>query len=148
SAAAYFLAGKHEFDHGNLAKAREYFDTALRFDGQNPTILNYYASLLVRTGNPADALSYAERAVRAAPDSPDTLAVLGYTQYAADHTKDAIQTWKRSLQLRPDAAIQQLLAKAEREATAQADFSQRESSHFTLHFEGGQTSESFRRELI
>ncbi len=75
--AGYFIAGKHEFEHGNFGKARTYFEAALRFDSQNPTILNYYAALLVRTGNATEALPYAERAVRAAPDSPDALTVLG-----------------------------------------------------------------------
>ncbi len=148
SSAGYFLAGKFEFDHGNYAKARSYFDTALRYDGQNPTILNFYAALLVRTGNPTEALPYAQRAVEAAPESADTLAVLGYAQFAADRTKDAIQTWKRSLQIRPDASIQALLQKAEREAQAEADFSEKESNHFTLRYEGGQTSESFRRQVL
>ncbi len=148
SAAGYFLAGKFEFDRGNFAKARGYFDTALRFDAQNPTILNFYAALLVRTGNAAEALPYAQRAIEAAPESADTLAVLGYAQFAADRSKDAIQSWKRSLQIRPDANIQALLEKAQREAQAEADFSEKESSHFTLRYEGGQTSESFRRQLL
>ena len=148
SATAYFVAGKFEFDRGNFTKARTYFDTALRFDGQNPTILNFYAALLVRTGNAAEALPYAQRAVQAAPDSADTLAVLGYAQFAADRTKDAIQSWKRSLQIRPDPNIKALLEKAEREAQAEADFVERESNHFILRYEGDQTSESFRRQLL
>ncbi|HVO82459.1 MAG TPA: tetratricopeptide repeat protein [Terriglobales bacterium] len=144
----YFIAGKHEFDRGNFSKARSYFETALRFDSQNATVLNYYAALLVRTGNAAEALPYAERAVRSAPDSADALAVLGYAQFAADRNRDAIRTWKRSLELRPDATVQQYLAKAEREATAEADFSQNESSHFTLRYEGRQTPDSLRRALM
>lgn len=148
AAAAYFVAGKHEFDHGNFSKARAYFEKALRSDSQNPTILNYYAALLVRTGNAAEALPYAERAARVAPDSPDALAVLGYAQFAADRNQDAIRSWKRSLELRPDASLQQYLEKAQREATAEADFTQRESSHFTLRFEGKQTSEDLRRQLL
>lgn len=148
SARGYFIAGKHEFDRGNLTKARGYFETALRFDSQNATILNYYAALLVRTGNAAEALSYAERAVRNAPDSADALAVLGYAQFASDRNSDAIRTWKRSLQLKPDAAIQQYLAKAEREAAAEADFTQNESSHFTLRYEGKQTPDSLRRAVL
>ena len=147
-AAGYFIAGKHEFDHGRYPKARAYLDTALRFDGQNPTILNYYAALLVRTGNAAEALPYAERAVRSAPDSPDALTVLGYVQLAADHDQDAIRTWKHSLELRPDATVQQYLERAERDATAQANYSQRESGHFTLHYEGAQTSEALRGQLL
>jgi tetratricopeptide (TPR) repeat protein len=148
ASSAYFLAGKHEFDRGDFGKSRAYMQTALRFDSQNPTILNYYAALLVRTGNAAEALAYGERAVRLAPESPDALAVLGYAQFAADRNRDAIRSWKRSLALRPDAALQRYLQKAEREATAEAEYSQRESSHFTLRYEGRQTSESLRRDLL
>ena len=148
TAAAYFIAGKHEMEHTNFNKARTYFETALRFEGQNPTILNYYVALLLRTGNAVEALPYAERAVRIAPDSPDTLAILGYAQYASDRNKDAIRSWKRSLQIRPDAQVQKYLEKAERDASAESDFTQNESSHFTLKYEGRQTPESLRRDLV
>jgi len=148
AATGYFIAGKHEFDHGNFPRARTYFETALRFDSENPTILNYLAALLVRTGNATAALPYAEHAVRAAPDSPDSLDVLGYAQFAADRPRDAARTWKRSLELRPDAAVEQLLAKAQRDATTEATYNERESSHFTLHYEGQQSSEALRRQLL
>jgi tetratricopeptide (TPR) repeat protein len=148
TAAAYYVAGKHEFDHQNFSKSRNYFEAALRFDPDNPAILNYYAALLVKTGSSAEALPYAEHAVRLAPDSPDALTVLGYAQFATDHNREAIRTWKRSLELRPDTSIRQFLAKAEREASAEADYSQRESSHFTLRYEGKQTSETLRGQLI
>jgi len=148
TAAGYFVAGKHEFDHSNLPSARGYFETALRFDPDNPTILNYYCALLVRTGNATAALPYAEQSVRSAPESPDTLTVLGYVQFATGHTKDAIRSWKHALQLRPDATVQKYLEKAEHEATAEEDFSERESSHFTLRFEGQQTAEPFHKQLL
>jgi tetratricopeptide (TPR) repeat protein len=147
-AAGYFLAGKHELEHQNFASAHNYLDTALRFDSQNPTILNYYASLLVRTGDARGALPYAERAVDAAPNSPDTLAVLGYVQYATDHEEDAIRTWKRSLELCPDAKIQALLAKAERDSAAQSNYSEHDSSHFSLHYEGSKTPDSLREQVL
>src|SRR5215469_15540184 len=101
-ATADFIAGKFEFDHGNIAQAQQYFDSALRFQPDNSTILIYYAAVLVRTGNAGEALSYAQRAVKAAPDSPDAYTMLGYAQFACDHTKEAIASWKRSLDLRPD----------------------------------------------
>jgi tetratricopeptide (TPR) repeat protein len=145
---AYFLAGKNEFDHGNFPKAQNYLETALRFDGENPSMLNYYAALLVKTGHAAEALPYAQRAVRIAPESPDTLTVLGFVQYAADRDAEAIRTWKHSLELRPDATVAQLLAKAERDATVQAGYSERESNHFTLHYEGEQTSDSLRGQIL
>jgi hypothetical protein len=148
TAAGYFIAGKHEMEQTNFSKARTYFETALRFEGQNATILNYYVALLLRTGNAIDALPLAERAVRIAPDSPDTLAVLGYAQYASDRNRDAIRSWKRSLQLRPDAQVQKYLEKAERDATAESDYTQNQSSHFILKYEGRQTPESLRRDLL
>ncbi len=148
STTADFVAGKLEFEHGNIDQARRYFESALRFQPENSTVLIYYAALLVRTGNAAQALSYAERAVQAAPQSPDAYTVLGYAQQASDHTKEAIASWKHSLELRPDAAVQQYLAKAQREQNVETDFAQRESSHFVMHYEGKQTSEAFRAQIL
>ncbi|MGA7751603.1 MAG: tetratricopeptide repeat protein [Candidatus Sulfotelmatobacter sp.] len=148
SATADFIAGKFEFEHGNIAQSREYFESALRFQPENSTILIYYTALLVRTGNATQALSYAQQAARSAPDSPDAYTMLGYAQFASDHTKEAVTSWKRSLELRPDAKVQQLLAKAQREQTVESDFSQGESSHFVLHYEGRQTTDALRAQIL
>lgn len=148
SATADFIAGKYEFDHGNVAQAKRYFDSALRFQPDNSTILIYYAAVLVRTGNASQAVSYAQRAVRAAPESPDAYTMLGYALFASDHTKEAIAAWQHSLELRPDPAVQQFLAKAQREQNVESEFSQGESQHFTLHYEGKQTSEALRGQII
>ncbi len=148
SATADFIAGKFEFEHGNVDRGRRYFESALRFQPDNATVLIYYAALLVRTGNAAQALTYAQHAVSVAPQSPDAYTVLGYAQQACDRTKDAVASWKHSLELRPDSAVQQYLDKAQREQSAESDFVQRESSHFVLHYEGKQTSEAFRAQII
>ena len=148
SATADFIAGKYEFEHGNVDQAGRYFDSALRFQPQNATVLIYYAALLVRTGKAAQALTYAQRAVSAAPQSADAYTVLGYAQQACDRMADAVASWKRSLDLRPDPAVQQYLDKAQREQSAETDFSQRESSHFVLHYEGKQTTETFRGQIL
>ena len=147
-ATGYFLAGKFESDRGNFPQAKTYYDAALRFQPNNPTLLIYYAATLMRTGQASQAIPYAERAVRLAPDSPDALAMLGFVQFASDHTAEAIRWWKKSLAVRPDATVTQYLERAERESKAESDFSQHESSHFNLHFEGKDTSESFRRDLL
>jgi tetratricopeptide (TPR) repeat protein len=148
SATADFIAGKFEFEHGTIAKARGYFENALRFQPNNSTILIYYAAVLVRSGNASQALSYAQRAVRSDPQSADAYTMLGYAQFASDHTKDAIASWKHSLELRPDPAVQQFLAKAQREQNVESEFSQGESSHFVLHYEGKQTSETLRAQIL
>ena len=146
--AGYFIAGKHEFDRGNFSQARSYFDTALHFQPDSPTILNYYVAALVRMGMARQALSYAERSTRLAPNSADSFAVLGFVQFSLDRSKDAIRSWKRSLELRPDPAVDEYIAKAERETKAEADFRERASSHFTLRYEGKQTSDSLRRAIL
>ena len=148
SATADFIAGKFEFDHGNIAQARRYFENALRYQAENSTILIYYSAVLVRTGNASQAVPYAQRAVRSAPESPDAYTMLGYAQFASDRTKEAIVSWKRSLELRPDTKVQQFLSKAQREQNAESEFSQGESVHFTLHYEGHQTSESLRAQIL
>ena len=74
--------------------------------------------------------------------------MLGYAQFASDHTKEAIVSWKRSLELRPDSKVQQFLSKAQREQNAESEFSQGESVHFTLHYEGHQTSETLRAQIL
>lgn len=147
-ALAYYIAARSEFQNGKYNDARRDFETALRSNPENPTLLNYYAALLVRTGNALDAISYAEKATRIAPDSADAFAVLGYAQFAANRSRDAIQSWNKSLALRPDASIQQMLARAERETSAENNFSEHESGHFVLHYEGKQSSEAFRGQLM
>jgi tetratricopeptide (TPR) repeat protein len=148
AATAYFLAGKHESDHGNFPQAKRYYEEALGFQPDNSTLLVYYAATLMRTGDTSEARSYAQRAASVAPDSPDAIAMLGFVEYASDHTTEAVRYWKKSLALRPDQTVSQYLARAERESTAESNFSERENSHFNLHFEGKDTSEGFRRDLL
>jgi tetratricopeptide (TPR) repeat protein len=145
---AYYIAGRSEYESGKFDQARRYFEVALHADPLNPAVLNYYAALLVRTGNPSQAISYAQRALQIAPSSPDALAVLGYAQFAADHLRDSIESWKRSLALRPDPSLEPLVERAERELAAESNYSERESGHFVLRYEGQQSSEMFRAQLL
>lgn len=148
SAAADFIAGKFELEHGDVDRARNYLESGLHFQPGNATLLTYYAVFLVRTGDSERALIYAQRAVQAAPNSADAYAVLGFAQQNADRMKEAIAAWKRSLELRPDATVRQYLAKALREQNAETDFSQKESPHFVLHYEGQQSSEALRGQIL
>lgn len=148
TAIAFYIAGKQEFEAGDYTPARRDFETALRNDPQNPAILNFYAALLIKTGNPRQALLYAERAVEQAPDSADAYAVLGYAHYSAEHAREAIQSWKKSITLRPDASIQQMIARAERETHVESNYTERETGHFVLHYEGAQSSETFRAQIL
>jgi tetratricopeptide (TPR) repeat protein len=147
AAAGYFLAGKHEEEAGHRQVAQSYFTHALGLDPENAAILTHYAAVLLQGGDHRGALEAARRATLLVPDSADAFAVLGFAQFMSDRSRDAIVSWKRSLQLRPDAMVQRYLAKAQREVAAEANFSQSETGHFTLRYEGRQTSDEFRRQL-
>lgn len=148
TAAGFFLAGRHELEQGNTAGARNYYEKALRWQPENGILLSHYTVVLLRTGAAREALAAGEHAVRVAPESADAYAVLGAAQYASDRTADAIHSWKRSLALRADPGVERLLAKAQKDAATEESFSENQSSHFTLRFEGKQTSESFRHSIL
>ena len=148
AAAGYFVAGRYEEERKHNNAARTYFERALGFSPDNASILTHYAAILIQAGAYYEAASAADRAVRLVPNSPDALAILGYAQFASDHSDQAVQSWQRSLALRPDPMVQRYLDKARRELAAEASFSQRETGHFTLRYEGKQTGDDFRRELL
>ncbi len=148
SAAAYYVAAKHEYEAGNRVQARDYLNRALYYKPDSAVILESYAAVLVQMGNAAEAVLYAERAVRLAPDSPDAYTVLGFARFASDDSKDAVQAWKKSLALRPDPALERYVAKAERELAVESDYAENDTGHFTLRYEGKRTPDALRREIV
>ncbi|HTK96293.1 MAG TPA: tetratricopeptide repeat protein [Terriglobales bacterium] len=148
AAAAYYAAGRFEHLRGNTIRATEYMKEAVGYDGQSPLILEHYATLLMATGRPADALTYAEQAVQIAPKSADALTVLGYALYRNDHNKAAIDAWKKALTLRPSAQVEAMVERAEREVAAEEGYSEQESSHFTLRYEGTKAPAELRRAIL
>lgn len=148
TAAGYFIAGRFEFDRGDRESARRYLERALGFAPDNAVILANYAALLVQLGRAREAINFAQHAVQVAPDSADSYNALGYACFGADRTRDAIVAWERSLELRPDARVEQYLAKARRELNAEADFSEHDTGRFTLRYEGSATKDTLRRQII
>jgi hypothetical protein len=150
SAMANYAAGSFELAHHRLPAAANYLLAALRSTPDELVLLESYASVLLQLGRPAEALSYAQRAIRLDARSPDALNVLAYAWYKNDHSSEAIAAWKKSLALRPDERIAQLLARVEREAKAEQGFHVQESSHFALRFEGSNdgAQEGLRREIL
>jgi len=146
--AAYFIAGRFELEHGNREQARLYFERALGFLPDQPAILTSYAALLIQLSRAREAVSYAERATQAAPDSADAYSILGYAYFNSDRTRDAIPAWERALQLRPDPKLEAVLAKARREKAAEASFTENDTGHFTLRYEGSKTNPELREQII
>lgn len=148
SAAANFIAADFEEKRNNLPAAARYLQVGLVFSPDQGVLLEHYAADLLELGRKAEALPYAEHATRANPKSAEAFAWLGYIYYQNDRARDAILAWKKSLELQPDEKVQRLLERAERESRTEADFRQQESSHFVLHYEGGQAPEGLRNEIL
>jgi tetratricopeptide (TPR) repeat protein len=148
AAMGFFNAARHEYEHGNREQSRFYLGRALTFLPDNTVVLIRLATVLVQLGRAAEAVQYAERAARLAPDSPDAHAALGMAYFSSDRSQEAVRAWKRSLQLRADPTVEKFLAKAERELTAEARYAQRESGHFTLRYEGSHSAESLGRSVL
>ncbi len=147
-ASALLSIARDEQKHGNLGDAREHLERALGLFPNDPALLAQYVFTLLQSEKTAVAVSYAEQACRQAPDSPDVHALLGLAYFKNNRTPEAIVEWKRSLELKEDPKIQALLAKAQREAAAQADYREQGSAHFSLRYEGQQSSDDFRRQLL
>ena len=148
SASANSIAANFEEKHNNYSGAARYLQSALIFLPDNPILLENYAAVLLQLGRSEEALGRALEATRVSPQSADAFLLLGYAYYKNDHNREAIAALKKSLQLRPDARTQELLARVERESSTEADFHQQESSHFTLRYEGGHTADSLRSQIL
>ena len=146
-AAGYFLAGRFELEHGDREHARRYFETALASVPDNGYILQSYALTLLKLGRAREAVPYAEQSTRALPDSADAWATLGFCYYSADRGKDAQKAWQRSLDLHADPNLQKFADKLKREIVTEASFSERETGHFTLRYEGA-TKDQLRGQII
>jgi len=148
AAAAYFAAGKFEEMHGNPDKARLYLQRAMGFMPDNHVIVEQFTAVLIEMHRFAEAAQYAQQAARLAPNSADAHALLGYAYFNSEKTKEAIAEFKRSLEIRPDATVQMLLERAQREAAAEAGFGEQASGHFTMRYEGQQAPAALRRQIM
>ena len=148
SAAANSIAANFEEKRRNYSAAAHYLQAALVFLPDHGVLLENYAAILLQLGRPEEALLRAQQATRASPQSADAFLVLGYAYYKNDHDREAIAALKKSLDLRPNDRARELLERIERESRTEADFRQQESSHFTLRYEGSQTADALRTQVL
>lgn len=148
SAAANFLAAKHERRNGSPEKAERFIRRARTFLPAHDVLMTNHASILLQLDRYVEAAAVAEQATRITPTSASGFALLGYANLQLNKTKAAIQALKRSLELQPDEKIEELLQRAEREAKTEAEFRQDDSAHFALRYEGAQVSPELRRQIL
>lgn len=148
SAAANSIAANFEEKRRNYSAAAKYLQAALVFLPDHGVLLENYAAILLQLGRAEEALVRAQEAAQASPQSADAFLLLGYAYYKNDHNREAIAALKKSFQLRPDDKTHELLERVQREAKTEADFHQQESNHFTLRYEGSQTADVLRTQVL
>jgi tetratricopeptide (TPR) repeat protein len=148
AAAAYYVAARFEGTNGDPAVAAQYFLSSELLLPDNAIILGHHAATLLKLFRYAEAASLAERSSRLSPKAAFPLSVLGYALYQQNHVREAIQAWQQAQALEPDAAVEQLLRRAQRDLSTQSAFLEDASSHFRLRFEGKQAPAELRRAIF
>ena len=148
SSAAYFIAAQYAYSHGDGEAARKYMRRCVEFEPDQPALLEWYSVLLLDGGQHQEAVTQAEHAAQRSPNSAEALFILGLAYYDSGRFAEAIENWKHSQALHPNEAVTQYLAKAEREATVEGNFSEHEGTHFALRYEGRKTGFRFPSELL
>jgi len=142
SATAYYAAARFEYEHKRRDSALRYSRHALELVPNQGALHAWYAMLLADSGQYPEAVTEAEQAAQLEPNSADVQRILGLAYYDSGRLQPAIDAWKHSLELKPDEEVKQHLAKAEREASVEVNFTETENGRFVLRYEGGKPAQT------
>lgn len=148
AASANFLAARHMQAKGDLHAALDYIRKSRAHLPMNAALAVNEAALLNQSGQFREAASVAQRAVDLDPKLGAAHNMLGYSFYQLGELKEAIRELKTGTALDPDENAKALLAKAERENSAEGTFDEQSSSHFALKYEGGRAAPALRQQII
>ncbi len=102
---AHLLLGNLQNRQGNYPEALAQYHQALALDPHDVATLNNLAYLLVDAEhNPDAALSYAQKAVEAAPNSPDALGTLGWVFYHKGLYRSALEYLEKAVKIEQNAS--------------------------------------------
>ncbi len=106
SVAAHIGLGELASAQGNWGVALGYFETAVNLPGgdANPTAQFWLGEALLRTNQPARALTAYQRALELQPQYPAALLGLAQTQSALGRADEALQTVEQALRLQSNFA--------------------------------------------
>ena len=145
---AYLIAARTEALHRNIDQALRYFQRATARLPEDGKLLVIFARIMQLVHRPADAIAYAEHAVRLEPNSSEVLAYLGVLYFQSDKLQEAVRVLKRSLAIKNDEQVAEFLARAERELSLADKYEHHESAHFAMRYEGRQVGGSVGREIL
>ena len=136
AAVAHHDAAQFELQRGDMAHALADERTALTYAPEQLELLLDVAYLYLRQAEYKQALEYLDRARRVAPKNADVAKLSGWAYYRLNKLDQAVEEWKRALELRPDSEVQAALDKAQRDKKEEENFRENESSHFILRYSG------------
>ncbi|HWX39281.1 MAG TPA: peptidase MA family metallohydrolase [Candidatus Sulfotelmatobacter sp.] len=142
--AAESAAAQFEISVGDFERANEHYNVGLRFDPENVALLLEASYLHLKRSEYSVAADLLDRARRVAPDSADVAKLSGWAYYGLNRAADAVMEWKKAMELKPDAATEQALEKAERDAQEEAEYHEGETVHFRLKYNGDAAPELAR----
>jgi tetratricopeptide (TPR) repeat protein len=86
-------------------EATDAYNKVLAIDPDNPLVLNNLAYMTAESGANLDqALTYAERAKKRAPDSPDVSDTLGFVYFKKDLNSEALRIFRQLAQEHPQSS--------------------------------------------
>ncbi len=145
AALGHLAAGYFQLDHSDTGGAVDQLQSAVTLSSKNPEIrlisLMDLAYVHLWRSEYSAALGPLARARALAPDSAAVCEFTGWAYYGLDRTDRAIAEWKRAQRLQPSPEVAALLAKAERDQTAERNFQKQANGRFIVRYQGGEAPE-------
>jgi tetratricopeptide (TPR) repeat protein len=148
AALANLVAAKCQMEQGDVAKAPSYVEKALTFAPQRPVLYGWYPTALAKAGRLEEAAVAARDYAERSPRSAEAFALLGSIYYNLDKTKEAVDAWKRTLELDPDAPVKRLLDRAQNDLEKEQSFNEQQSTHFSIRYEGRKVAVDLQHQII
>jgi tetratricopeptide (TPR) repeat protein len=95
-----------------------------------------HAAHLLNDAQPSQALEQLQAALSRHPQDPTVLLLAGLAAYRSDQLRTALDYWKQSLELAPNAALNSIYEVAKREAGADRSGEKLYGAHIALRYEG------------
>ena len=97
--------GQLMLDQGKTEDAKREFARALEIDQELSGVRLYYASALLKSGDPAAAMEHLHIAIQQGETKPLTYALLGLAEERTGKTAEALDNYSRAIQMNPDEPI-------------------------------------------
>ncbi len=136
----HYAAGNFELARNNPDEAVEQYQAALNFASRDPGLqvltLQSIAYVYVVRSQYSIALEYLDRARRISPNSVGVARLSGWAYSGMNRLPEAAAEWQRAQKIEPSSEIAQALEKIERDQTAETDFREGQTHHFSVHYQG------------